>query len=150
MKTAKKDFSYIISVSIGTGCYRHIKIAPTATLFELHEAIIDAFEFFDNHAHAFFMDNKVWSDGESYYSDMIEDEDRYTSEYSLEQVGLDVDKKFKYIFDFGEEWRFQCKVLKVLDEQTEFPEIVRSKGEAPLQYGYDMDEFEDEEPDQDE
>ena len=36
--------SYVISVSVGTGCYRHIQISKNATLYKLHEAILDAFE----------------------------------------------------------------------------------------------------------
>mgnify|MGYP000961127436 CR=1 FL=1 len=143
MSPAKKKNSYIISVSVATGCYRHIKIDSTATLLQLHKAIIDAFEFYDDHLHVFFMDNSAWSDAESYYSDMMEGEDRYTANYTLEKVGLFVGRKFKYIFDFGDEWRFQCKVMKVLDEATESPEIVRSAGEAPSQY-WDEDEELDE------
>ena len=45
--------SYVISVSVGTGCYRHIQISQKASLFRLHEAILEAFEFEDDHAHAF-------------------------------------------------------------------------------------------------
>ena len=39
--------SYVISVSLGTGCYRHIQLSKTATLYKLHEAILEAFEFVD-------------------------------------------------------------------------------------------------------
>lgn len=53
--------SYVISVSAGTGCYRHIQISKTATLHKLHKAIINAFDFEDDHEHAFFMDNKYWA-----------------------------------------------------------------------------------------
>lgn len=38
--------SYVISVSAGTGCYRHIQISDGATLCQLHTAIIDAFDFY--------------------------------------------------------------------------------------------------------
>ena len=38
--------SYVISVSAGTGCYRHIQISDGATLCGLHTAIIDAFDFY--------------------------------------------------------------------------------------------------------
>jgi hypothetical protein len=147
MSAASKEISYVISLSVCAGCYRHIKISSKATLYQLHKAILDAFEFDDDHAHAFFMDDSVWSDKESFYANIIEDEERHTAEYKLEQLGLCVGKKFKYLFDFGDEWRFQCKVLKVLDEKTKMPEIIRSKGEAPSQYGY---EFDDEELDEDE
>ena len=61
---------------------------------------------------------------------------------------LTIGQKFKYVFDFGDEWVFQCKVLKVLDEETGETAVVRSKGEAPAQYdGYGEEEdwiFDDE------
>jgi len=144
MSVAKKEESYIISVSAGAGCYRHIKISSRATLFELHEAIIDAFEFMDDHAHAFFMDNIAWSDEKSYFSDMIEEEERFTTDYTLDKVGINEDKKFKYIFDFGDEWIFQCRVLKILNKKMGSPEIIRSKGNPPSQYKYDIEDEEQE------
>lgn len=151
MSSDKKEISYVISVSVETGCYRHIKISSKATFFDLHAAILDAFEFFDDHAHAFFLDNIAWSDADCLYSDMIEDEERYTSDFQLDQGGLLVGKKFKYIFDFGDEWIFQCKLLKILDETTEHFDIVRSKGDVPVQYAsFEYDEESEEDPEEEE
>lgn len=45
--------SYVISASLGAGCYRHIRIGDQETLDRLHELILDAFDFDDDHAHAF-------------------------------------------------------------------------------------------------
>lgn len=134
-KTAAKQ-SYVISVSLGAGCYRHIQISVGSTLLELHRAIMNAFEFDDDHPHAFFMDNKVWSEFDCYYVEGIEEYYRTTNRYNLNQAGLYKGKQFKYLFDFGDEWTFQCKVLRVVEESTDKPLILRSKGEAPDQYGY--------------
>lgn len=137
--------SYVISVSIGTGCYRHIQISATATLFKLHQAILNAFEFDDDHMHAFFMDNKQWSQWDCYVSSKSEPTDRLTKRYSLQKVGLTKGKKFLYLFDFGDEWVFQCKVLREVDENTDIPGVIRSVGEAPEQYpNYGEDWGEDE------
>lgn len=135
-ETASAKQSYIISVSLGTGCYRHIRISCENTLQQLHSAIIDAFEFLDDHAHAFFMDNKKWSDWDSYYMREVADGGRTTDKYRLNQVGLDIGMPFKYVFDFGDEWTFQCKVLRILNEPTKIPTVIKSKGAAPEQYGY--------------
>ena len=45
--------SYVISVSAGTGCYRHIQISKSATLYKLHQAILRAFDFQDDCAMRF-------------------------------------------------------------------------------------------------
>ena len=137
--------TYVISVSLMKGCYRHIQIASDKTLEELSQAILDAFDFCDDHLHAFFMDNKLWSDADSYYAD-AEYGQRDTAKYKLGQLGLEKDKKFVYLFDFGDEWNFGCKVLKVTDGVCEDTKILRSVGEAPEQYPeleYDDDDDDD-------
>ena len=143
--------SYVISVSMGTGCYRHIQISKSATLYRLHEAILEAFEFMDDHAHAFFMDNKTWSQYDAYYSMKMDGSERLTKGRKLEKLNLKKGTQFKYVFDFGEEWRFQCKVLRELEEDTKTPLVIRSVGESPEQYPeweeYEEDEDEDDIPD---
>jgi len=100
--------SYVISVSLGTGCYRHIQISASATLFRLHQAILNAFEFEDDHEHAFFMDNHVWSLRDAYYSIKIEAGNRLTRKYTLKKLNLAKDQKFKYVFDFGDNGSFSA------------------------------------------
>ena len=126
--------SYVISVSLGAGCYRHIRIGEQETLDSLHEVILDAFNFDDDHAHAFFLDNRYWSSVQAYYSDYMDDAEEYSSDVTLRQLQLKKGDKFKYLFDFGDEWRFQCKVLRELEERTDIPGVVRTVGEAPAQY----------------
>lgn len=87
------------------------------------------------------MDNKEWSDKASYYAEVIEDEENFTSEVTLCEV-LKLSMKFKYVFDFGENWSFQCKVLKEINEECSEYSIIRTVGEAPEQYGYDEDDEE--------
>ncbi len=141
-KTA--DESYVISVSLGKGCYRHIRISGKCTLWDLHSAILDAFEFFDDHAHAFFMDNVKWSDRDSYYMKEVADGQRTTEKRRIGSVGLYKGMAFKYIFDFGDEWTFQCKVLRTEPGDSGEPQVIKMKGEAPAQYR-DWDEDWDEE-----
>ncbi len=76
-------------------------------------------------------------------------DERLTKSYKLEKLGLSKGSTFKYIFDFGDEWRFQCKLLREIEEKTDIPGVVRSVGEAPEQYpafdedGEDWDEEEE-------
>jgi len=146
--------SYIISVSIQPGCYRHIRISANMTLENLHEIIISETEFRDvQHLHAFFMDNKVWGSHDSFYgydaNGGNQPGDRIDRDVRLSQLALFKGKQFVYVFDFGEEWTFKCRVLQVLDEDTEKPVVIRSKGEPPGQYA-DEDLNEDDDEDDDE
>lgn len=80
--------SYVISASLGAGCYRHIRIGDQETLDRLHELILDAFDFDDDHAHAFFMDDRYWSDVRAYFSDYLDDGEKYSSDVTLRQLRL--------------------------------------------------------------
>ena len=125
---------YVISVSLCTGCYRHIQIAASATLYRLHKAILDAFDFEDDHMHAFFMDNHLWSPECMYSSDASEPGERLTRSYKLSQFHLQKGDKFRYVFDFGDAWEFQCRLLRETEEATKTPIVLRSVGESPEQY----------------
>ena len=126
--------SYVISVSLGTGCYRHVQIAASATLFQLHKIILSAFRFEDDHAHAFFMDNHIWSPVAPFFSMKMHGDEKLTTQYTLKRIKLAKGDKFKYLFDFGADWCFQCKVLRELEERTDIPGVIRSVGDAPEQY----------------
>lgn len=126
--------SYVISVSAGTGCYRHIQISKKATLYRLHKAIISSFDFEDGFAHAFFMDNRYWSEYAAFYSVKMRGDERLTKSYKLERLHLSKGDQFKYLFDFVDEWRFQCRVLRELDEETDIPGVIRRVGESPEQF----------------
>ncbi len=140
------DTAYVISVSVYKGCYRHIKMSGDSTLFDLHSAIIDAFDFDDDHLHVFFMDNKLWSWSNRYYDERADEPGDTTSDVTLEELNLFVGDQFKYVFDFGDEWVFQCKVLRKFNEPNVENQIIKVVGESPEQYP-DEDEFWDEDED---
>lgn len=136
MKNKKQGKSYVFSVSVRKGCYRHIKVPEDYTLEELADAILWAFDFDNDHAHAFFMDNKEWSKADSYfYEDACEyEEDRPTCNYKIGEIGLEKGNAFKFLFDFGDNWVFKCKVLRIVDEFNKDAELIKEFGEAPVQY----------------
>ena len=125
--------SYEIKVDLRDDCYRVIRIGKQETLEDLSETILDAFDFDNDHCHAFFMDDRYWSKTNAYYSDYMEEYDS-SSDVTLWQLRLKKGEKFKYLFDFGDEWRFQCKVLRELEEKTDDPVVTQVVGKAPEQY----------------
>jgi len=60
--------SLVLSVSLGTGCYRHIQISENATLYRLSSAILDSVGFDNDHLHSFFMSNHFWDSDNEYAS----------------------------------------------------------------------------------
>ncbi len=137
---ADKPLTYKISVSLQKGCYRHMEVSANDTLADLHWYIQQIFGFDNDHAYAFFMDNKRWSDN-AYYCEGIDNSYPLAEEHTLYEV-LEEKKPFLYLFDFGDEWCFQCKLLSVKEKECKEPKVVKSVGEAPPQYpDYDEEDF---------
>jgi len=122
--------SAVLSISIATGIYRHLQISLKATLYELHEAIIESIGFDDDHLHAFYMSNKAWDLMTEYITPRAEVAEGlgFTDEIHLEAFNLDTGSQFMYIYDFGDEWRMKIKVLRLVDTPTDKPRLIKSKG----------------------
>jgi hypothetical protein len=53
----------------------------------------------------------------------------------LESLDLEVGKKFMYLYDYGDEWRFRVRVHAINEnapDDAEYPRIVESVGEGPM------------------
>lgn len=134
-KRKGEPLSYIIRVSYGRSFYREIRIDADDTFDDLHHAIRRAVEFDDDHLYAFFMDNKAWSGKAAIYSPR-DDLSRHTADkITLRACSLSIGSKFLYLYDFGDEWRFSCRVTSTIDLRTQEPCVVKSKGTPPSQYG---------------
>lgn len=76
-----------------------------------------------------------------FYAELVDEDNEYrhTCDYTLRKARLYVEK-FVYVFDFGEGWEFRCRVLNIMDEVTETPEVIRSSGDAPVLYSFSEDD----------
>ncbi len=123
-----------------TKIYREIAISSDSTLEELHWIIQKAFDFGNDHLYAFFMDGKPWSH-KAYFSP-DGDEGPFTHEVTLGELKIKIGKKILYLFDYGDEWRFNVVLKKIdfIEKVPKKPVILKSIGEAPEQYpDYEQD-----------
>jgi hypothetical protein len=130
--------------------YRDIEIEGARSLHDLAEAIVAAFDFAFDHAFGFYSDlkNPYSRSGQRYelFADMEgEDSDAGSVKRTkVAQVFGTVGKKMLFLFDYGDEWRFQVE-LTALGERapnTRYPRMLSTAGTAPPQYP-DLDEDED-------
>jgi len=126
--------NFIFRVSVSKGIWRKIAISSEHTLEDLHFVIQSAFSFDSDHLYGFFMDGKKWSHDAFYASES--NEGPYADEVRIGDLELFVGKKFLYLFDFGDEWHFWVKLVKIKKEEPMLsePEIIESKGKDPEQY----------------
>lgn len=129
----------VFSISPYSGCYRHVRVPLSYSFEDLHLLIQSIFSFDNDHMYSFFLSGKAWDEESEISIDDAEDE--FLTDYAFAKG-----QTILYLFDYGDEWRFACKVLRYENAENPGPAILRSKGEAPKQYDWgDEDEDYDEE-----
>lgn len=142
IKVAKSNFTF--KVSLEKSVWRKIKLSYKHSLEDLHLMIQEAFNFDNDHLYAFYMDGKRYSRN-AYHSPMG-DEEPFTDEAIIGELGLYVGQKILYYFDYGDSWEFAVQLLAMDEGERPLkePKIIEVKGEAPEQYPFDEeDDFDD-------
>lgn len=130
-------YTFHVCLSHDPKISRKIQMDAHHTLQALHRMIQKAYNFDDDHLYRFFMDGKPWS--KLSYSDPRGGEDPFADEIKLGDLEhLALNKKILYIFDFGDEWRFDIILEKIDENSAQLPKgkIVESIGKPPKQYQY--------------
>jgi Plasmid pRiA4b ORF-3-like protein len=122
--------------------YRDIAIKHTSSFFELHSAILIAYEFDNKHAATFYRSNDDWQRGREIsvmrYDKAYKAEPLIMADTAISTEVKDTNQRFIYEYDFDRSWIFAIELISV--EKTEsdklyYPVCVRTEGVAPPQYG---------------
>lgn len=123
---------------------RVIDIRDDQTLDDLHQAVFDAFDRWDEHLYHFCFGSKrpYDSKGELYGIEVDEDpifgppvHDALAKR--LSSFNFKKGSSFHYLFDFGDDWWHSIKVVSVglpVDPHEEYPVLRQRLGESPKQY----------------
>lgn len=120
------DITFYISVSVEKGRYRHIKISAAATLYELHGIFAAALCREGIQTHSFLLGKR--DSGQTLYrsgQNVCPGED--SADCKLYKV-FRPDVKFTYISGAEDGQKYKCRVLRMKEEETQTPSIVRGKG----------------------
>lgn len=144
-ETPFREGTYTWRVALGQ-VWRRIVASAESSLDDLANAILDAFEFDNDHLYCFEL-----RDGQGrnmriscpYESDAEE----FTDEVSLGDLPLPEGAAMIFVFDYGDEWRFEVKLEKVgaIDPELKHAKVTAKTGKAPPQYDYGDWEGEDDE-----
>jgi hypothetical protein len=122
--------------------YRDVAIKHTQSFFELHEAILKAFEFDNKHQATFYRSNDHWQRGREITLEQYEKTYKAAplmmKETTIGSEIKDPNQKFIYTYDFNKNWSFLVELINVSKEinpKLTYPAMVRKEGIAPSQYG---------------
>ena len=133
--------THVLRVRLRPRVYREIEIPSQASLHDLAAAIVRAFDFDLDHAFGFFskLGHHVFDSPVRYelFADLGGgSESGSVRRTKVAQAFPAVGAKMQFLFDYGDEWRFQVEVIGLGEKapQTPYPRLLRAVGEAPPQY----------------
>ena len=120
---------------------RTIQIRGDQTLEDLHDAIFDAFDRFEEHMYEFqFGKGPNDPKGKRYVPHAEQDEGENlagdVANTTIGSLGLKAKQAFGYWFDFGDDWWHQINVLGIDDKvpKGKYPKVIKRVGKSPPQY----------------
>jgi hypothetical protein len=115
--------------------WRDIEIAEDQNLEDLHLTIQQAYDWMDDHLYSFFMSGKE-HDRSSEIGSPGSESNRHTHQMTIESLELIPEKKFLYLFDYGDNHEFDVTVLSINPQASKgkYPKIIAKQGKAPPQY----------------
>lgn len=127
------DGLFIFKVSLGR-VWRTIAIPAELTLESLSDAILQAFDFDNDHLYRFSYRNRFGLFEKVHHPFM--DEPPFTTEVRIGELPLLPGSSMEYLFDFGDQWRFDVKLERVEPAEAKIkqPKVIEKHGKAPEQY----------------
>jgi hypothetical protein len=118
------------------GVRARLAVLERQPLTALHDAIQQAFGWYDDHLYSF------WLDGSFVGSSEVElttpdapDEGVATADVPLAEVDLQLGQRIGYVFDFGDDWRVRVTLCeRVAAEPVDHPRVLELRGTPPPQY----------------
>jgi hypothetical protein len=125
------------------GITRTISARGDLTLIDLHYALQAAFNWDDDHLYCFWLDDTFWAPGADRYTHPCDaarppaaDGNPKSAQISLDELGLALDQRLSYVFDFGVEWRVRMRLREIVEgDGPASVRLLASAGSAPPQYG---------------
>ena len=134
--------THIFRAQLRPRVYRDIEIESTKSLYDLAAAVVRAFDFDLDHAFGFYskLDEYVFDSPVRYelFADLEGggSEARSVKQTTVAQAFPAVGAKMQFLFDYGDDWRFQVEVIGMGEKvpRARYPKVLNTAGEAPPQY----------------
>ena len=139
---AESRFYYIVHISIegiDPPIWRGIRIPGNCSLRELHNIIQLSFGWWNHHLHSFYIGGVEYTDMD-FFEDMDGEEDvEDEGVFLIEDLGLEREDSFTYVYDYGDNWKHELLIEEVLpadivpEEERAFGVCIGGEMAAPLE-----------------
>ena len=149
-KKSSLEYSFKVNLKGKKSIWRIVVLRGDHTLHNLHKIIFRAFDREEEHLYSFFFPReprgrdrqslKVKEYSSPFYAkepNPITDEQPFNAEETtLDSLNFKVNQTFEYLFDFGDNWLHEIKVVQIesASRTRRLPIISERHGESPPQY----------------
>jgi len=109
--------------------WRRVLVDGATNLYQLHEIIQVVMGWTNSHLHQFIIHQEYYGEPDPYSSRPIKDD----LKFNLSQITLQEKDQFIYEYDFGDSWRHQILVEKILSPEPgmHYPICLKGKRACP-------------------
>lgn len=135
--SAAQNREQIIDLEVSvryTDCIRIIRMNLKQSLYDLHRMIQEAVSFDDDHLFEFSVGSGMMKRTYVLSECMNSARELPVEETNLSDLELCRGQRFTYLFDFGDMWWFDIKVLEIREGAVEAPGVIKAVNDAPRQY----------------
>ncbi|MCW7553287.1 plasmid pRiA4b ORF-3 family protein [Endozoicomonas gorgoniicola] len=125
--------SYLLTVTLGKECSRTLKLSADHTLDELADAILDAFDFDNDHLYHFQYKTDFGAFRKVGHPATY-DCDGFTDGTQLRHLHPAPGMKVTFVFDYGDYWEFEIVIMYGSEDAVSGITVTDRKGVAPEQY----------------
>ena len=93
--------------------FRDIEISSEATFEDFHNSIVQAFALDSGEMASFYKSDEQWTQGEDISLFAVDEKAFLMSDWTIEQMCVEVGSKMLYIFDFLNMWTFYVEVMEI-------------------------------------
>jgi hypothetical protein len=164
-KKSNKIYEIKVKLKHAKKIWRLIAIRGDQTLDDLHNAIFNAFDRYDEHLYSFYLlepgaKGRRRRDGALEFThpynfeggDFFQDESvSNAAEVTIDDLNLEKGQVLEYVFDFGDNWEHEINVVRIEEsaERKGYPRLLKQEGESPPQYPDSEDDYDEEEDEPD-
>lgn len=118
------------------GVSRRVAVRTDQQLTDVHRVLQEAFGWADDHLYSFWLGEQAFDPAAKEYTAPYDLEPGMASaKVTLAELGLEPEQPLTYVFDFGDHWEVALRVVEFRPAQdTDYPRVLASDGEAPPQY----------------
>jgi len=120
--------------------FRDLLVSEKSTLKELHQSIIEAFQFKGEQLASFLItDGGIQANDEFPLEKLGENDSRLMEDVTVGDVLSELGDQLTYIYDYVNEWRFEIEVIESSQNESHNPpELINSYGKAPKESDRDL------------